>query len=133
MFCPKCASEIVGGQRFCRGCGLKLDLIVDAVEGKPRLPLDFETIKRDLRDLGSSLRSTFEEATGAVKNTKRLDVQPTPYGAPPPPQIVLPDLAKELKKAVRRVNNAEARKRSLQKATRGWWFGNRFSKPSRRR
>jgi hypothetical protein len=115
MYCPKCASQIVEAQRFCRNCGLKLDLIVDAVEGKPRLPLDFENIKRDLRDLGASLRAGFEEASAVIKNTKRLDQQSTPQTQPP--QIVLPDLAKELKKAVRRVNEAETRKRSLQKAT----------------
>lgn len=115
MFCPKCAIQIVEGQRFCRGCGLKLDLIVDAVEGKSRLPLDFETIKRDLRDLGSSLRVGFEEASSAIKNTKRLDRRPAPVAQQS--QIILPDLAKELKKAANKVNAAESRKRSLQKAT----------------
>ena len=42
MFCPKCASAVVAGQRFCRNCGLKLDVIVDAIEGKSRAPFDFD-------------------------------------------------------------------------------------------
>ena len=50
--------------------GLKLHLIVDAIQDKPsRGQFDFETLKRDLRDLGSSLRAGFEEA---IKNTRKL-------------------------------------------------------------
>ncbi len=115
LYCPRCASQAVEGQRFCRNCGMNLGLILDAAENKPRGALDFETIKRDLRDLGSSLRAGFEEASSAIKNTKRLDQQPAPYG--PQPQVTLPDLTNELKKAARKVNAAESRKRSLQKAT----------------
>ncbi|MGH9841066.1 MAG: hypothetical protein ACREEM_20105 [Blastocatellia bacterium] len=115
MYCPRCASQAVEGQRFCRTCGMNLGLILDAAENRPRGVLDFETIKRDLRDLGASLRAGFDEASSAIKNTKRLDQQPAPYGQQP--QLILPDLAKELKKAVGKVNAGESRKRSLQKAT----------------
>src|SRR5262249_48498100 len=123
MFCPKCASPTVEGQHFCRNCGTNLRVILDAIEGKPG-PLDFETLKRDLRDLGSSLRSGFEEASATIKNTKRLDQRKVPYGQQP--QVILPDFSKELKKAVRKVNAADSRKLSLQKGTISIFGGSAF-------
>jgi len=71
LYCPKCASQAVEGQRFCRNCGTNLGLILDAMEGK-RGPLDFDSLKEDLRQLGSSLRSGFEEARQNIKKTSRL-------------------------------------------------------------
>src|SRR5262249_5725927 len=99
MFCPKCASPTVHGQHFCRNCGTNLRVIMDAIEGK-RSPLDFETLKRDLRDLGSSLRTGFEEASAAIKNTKRLDQRTAPNSQQP--QVLLPDVSKELGKELRK-------------------------------
>jgi len=72
MFCPRCASTAIEGQRFCRSCGMNLGVILDAIEGK-RGPIDFETLKRDLRDLGANLRSGFEGAGSVIKRTARLD------------------------------------------------------------
>ncbi len=72
MFCPRCATTAIEGQRFCRSCGMNLGVILDAIEGK-RGPIDFETLKRDLRDLGANLRSGFEGAGNAIKRTARLD------------------------------------------------------------
>ena len=70
MFCPRCSNQIAENQNYCRNCGLKLHLIVDAIQDKPsRGQFDFETLKRDLRDLGLSLRAGFEEA---IKNTRKL-------------------------------------------------------------
>lgn len=60
MYCPKCASPAVEGQRFCRQCGTNLGVIVDAMEGR-RGQVDFERVKADLKDLGTSLRSGFEQ------------------------------------------------------------------------
>lgn len=75
MYCPKCASTATSGQRFCRVCGTNLGLIVDAMEGK-RSPVDFESLKDDLKDLGLSLRAGFEEAKAGlkqnIKETHRL-------------------------------------------------------------
>ncbi|MFN0088141.1 MAG: zinc ribbon domain-containing protein [Blastocatellia bacterium] len=114
MYCPRCSNKAVEGQQFCRNCGLNLSVILDSIEGK-RGPLDFETLKRDLRDLGANLRSGFEEASGAVKRTKRLEQQ----GAGQPGSVTLsvPDLSRELKKAARKIKTADARTLSLQKAT----------------
>lgn len=51
---------------------MNLGVILDAIEGK-RGPIDFETLKRDLRDLGANLRSGFEGAGSVIKRTARLD------------------------------------------------------------
>ncbi|MBS1791784.1 MAG: zinc ribbon domain-containing protein [Acidobacteria bacterium] len=129
MYCPKCASQAVPGQRFCRSCGTNLGVILDAIEGKQRGPIDFETLKNDLRELGSNLRAGFEQASATFKNTKRLDQnQPaSPLAQPgnfPPPQIVMADLTRDLKKSIKhevgkglfKVHVANSRKYSLQRA-----------------
>lgn len=131
MYCPKCAAQAVPGQRFCRNCGMNLGVILDAAEGRPRNPIDFETLKNDLRDLGSSLRAGFEQ----LKGTNRLDKTPTAPpanyapGNYPPPQVYMADLARDLNKSVKReierevgkglnkVRIANTRKYSLQQAT----------------
>lgn len=121
MFCPKCASPIVAGQRFCRSCGLKLDVIVDAIEGKARGPLDFETLKRDLRDLGSSLRTGFEEAGIAIKRTQKLGraqgAQNNKAQNWPAPGWHVWNPPRELKKIINKVKLAHSRRYSLQQAT----------------
>jgi hypothetical protein len=112
MYCPKCASQAVPGQRFCKNCGTNLGVILDAMEGK-RGPLDFESLKRDLRDLGSSLRSGFEEARASIKGTQKL----SPPSTAQPPQVVMPNFSREVEKALRKVKAAHTRKYSLQQAT----------------
>jgi hypothetical protein len=137
MYCPKCAVQAVPGQRFCRNCGTNLGVILDAVEGKQRGPIDFETLKSDLRELGSNLRAGFEQ----LKGTNRLDktpMAPPPSSGPPgsyvpgtfpPPQVYMADLARDVNKSVKheierevrkglnKVRVANTRKYSLQQAT----------------
>lgn len=110
FYCPKCATSAVAGQRHCRNCGIKLDIIQDAIEGKQRSPLDFDTLKKDLRDLGSSLRSGFEEAAIKIKQTQKLDKN---RGKP----LSGPNWSREFERALRRVKAAHTRKYSLQQAT----------------
>jgi len=122
MYCPKCASQIADNQNYCRNCGLKLHLIVDAMEDRPpRGQFDFETLKRDLRDLGSSLRAGFEDAHAAIKNTRRLNKTPTPH-APAAQQDWSREISKavwshEFSKALKKMKAAHSRKYSLQQAT----------------
>ncbi|HZS06965.1 MAG TPA: hypothetical protein VFD58_19170 [Blastocatellia bacterium] len=71
MFCPKCASPSAEGQRFCRQCGTNLAILVDAMEGK-RTALDFDSLKEDLRQLGQSLRSSFEEVHQNFRKTQQF-------------------------------------------------------------
>ena len=116
MFCPKCASQVLYGQRFCRNCGLQLDLIVDAIEGRgARGPLDFETLKRDLRDLGANLRAGFQEAGIAIKKTQKLNKITSP-GSQVPQSVQVPNWSREFDKALRKVKAAHTRKYSLQQA-----------------
>lgn len=106
MYCPKCANQIAENQNYCRNCGLKLHLIVDAIQEKPqRGHFDFETLKRDLRDLGSSLRTGFEEAHSAIKNTRKLN-----KAAPPQ------DWSREIGKAVWSREVSEVLKHHIDKA-----------------
>jgi hypothetical protein len=106
MFCPRCANQIAENQNYCRNCGLKLHLIVDAIQDKPsRGQFDFETLKRDLRDLGSSLRAGFEEA---IKNTRKLK-----QNAPPTSQQ---DWSREVSKAVWSHEVSEVLKHHIGKA-----------------
>lgn len=128
MFCPKCATQTVPGQRFCRNCGANIGVIVDAIEGKQRGPIDFETLKSDLRELGTNLRAGFEQ----FKGTHRLDKQQSGMAPQLPanvPQPGIADLAQELHKSIKRdiegqvgkglskVRVANSRKYSLQQAT----------------
>jgi hypothetical protein len=71
LYCPKCASQIVEGQRFCRACGTNLGLILDAIAGK-RGGFDFESLKADLLQLGIDLRTSFEDARASRKKTQRF-------------------------------------------------------------
>ena len=117
MYCPRCANTAIEGQRFCKNCGMNLGVIVDALEGK-RGPLDFELLKRDLRELGANLRSGFEGASNALRGTASLKppALPTPAAAPPT-SMTLPDLSREVERALRKVKVANSRKYSLQQAT----------------
>ena len=91
---------------------MNLGVILDALEGK-RGPLDFELLKRDLRELGANLRSGFEGASSALRGTAGLK-------SPPPSAQstanTLPDLSSEIERALRKVKVANSRKYSLQQA-----------------
>jgi hypothetical protein len=114
FYCPRCATSAIPGQRHCKNCGIKLDVIQDAIEGRQRGPLDFDTLKKDLRDLGSSLRSGFEEAAVKIKQTQRLDKNRGRIG---PQAMNAPNWSKEFERALRKVKAAHTRKYSLQQAT----------------
>lgn len=128
MYCPKCAAQAVPNQRFCRSCGTNLGVILDAIDGKQPGPIDFEALKNNLRELGANLRVGFEQAQASFKNTKRLDQTPVTPNQPgnfPPPQVVMADMARDLKasikfeigKGLNKVRTANSRKHSLQQAT----------------
>jgi hypothetical protein len=92
-----------------------LGVILDAMEGKQRSPLDFENLKRDLRELGSNLRAGFEEAK-MIKRTQRLDQTTAPNTASRGNQQgwQMPNWSREFEKALRKVKAAHTRKYSLQ-------------------
>jgi hypothetical protein len=114
MYCPKCANQIAENQNYCRNCGLKLHLIVDAMQEKPpRGHFDFETLKRDLRDLGVSLKAGFEEAHIAIKNTRKLNKNAPPQGWS---REVNEALKHHIDKALKKAKAAHSRKYSFQQA-----------------
>ncbi|MBO0721017.1 MAG: zinc ribbon domain-containing protein [Blastocatellia bacterium] len=115
FYCPRCATSAVPGQRHCKNCGIKLDVIQDAIEGRQRSPLDFDTLKKDLRDLGASLRTGFEEASIKIKQTQKLGKNAGKVGQPA--SLNLPNWSKEFDRALRKVKAAHTRKYSLQQAT----------------
>lgn len=133
MYCPRCAVESAPNQRYCRNCGTNLGVIVDAIDGKQPGQIDFEALKNNLRELGANLRAGFEQASAGFKNTKRLDQTPPSQmnqhlnqaGNFPPPQVVMADMARDLKhsfkhevrKGLNKVRMANSRKYSLQQAT----------------
>jgi hypothetical protein len=123
MFCPRCANQIVDNQNYCRNCGLKLDVIVDAIRDKPRGQFDFEILKRDLRDLGSSLRTGWEEAQNSIKNTRRLkkDAPPQDWSREIGKAVWSHEVSEVLKhhinRALKKVKAAHTRKHSFQQAT----------------
>lgn len=144
MYCPKCSTKAVPGQRYCRSCGANLGAIWDAMEGK-RGQIDFETLKADLKELGMNLRVGFEQAKENFKvQTNKLNQpnqsgqqnwwatgQPQPPVAPvsgttpaAPTGALSPQVARELRKTIKdlrrmynKVKLANTRKHSLQQGT----------------
>ncbi len=70
MYCPKCSNSASEGQRYCRQCGTNLGAIVDAMEGR-RGAVDFERVKSDLKDLGTSMRSGLEQVHQEFKKKQQ--------------------------------------------------------------
>jgi zinc-ribbon domain len=115
LYCPRCGREIVEGQRFCKNCGIKVGVILDAIADRQHSPFDIESLKRDLKELGNSLRAGFEEAT-SIKRTRKLEgagVAPA-QGANP---VQMPNWTREFNKALNKVKAAHSRKYSFQLAT----------------
>jgi hypothetical protein len=63
MYCPKCGTEAVEGQRFCKACGTNLQLIINIVKGGGKGPgpwnLDPEELKRNVTDFVDSWKKGF--------------------------------------------------------------------------
>jgi len=94
---------------------MKVGVILDAIADRQHSPFDFESLKRDLRELGTSLRTGFEEAT-SIKKTRKLE-----GGAVSAAQSAhsqqMPNWSHEFNKALNKVKAAHSRKYSLQLAT----------------
>src|SRR6185369_2866349 len=65
MYCPKCGTEAVEGQRFCKACGTNLQLIINIVKGgggKGPGPWNFdpEELKRNVTDFVDSWKQGFK-------------------------------------------------------------------------
>ena len=63
MYCPKCGAEVVEGQRFCKACGINLQLIINVVKGGGKGPgpwnIDPEELKRNVTDFVDGWKKSF--------------------------------------------------------------------------
>jgi zinc-ribbon domain len=65
MYCPKCGSKAIDGQRFCKACGTNLELVSDALEGGEdtlgQLRIDIEALKTGAMNFGKNFRPMHAE------------------------------------------------------------------------
>jgi len=61
MFCPKCGSQTLEGQRFCKACGTNVQLINDALRSgdssQAPFGIDVEALKKNAVDFAQSWKS----------------------------------------------------------------------------
>src|SRR5436190_16675310 len=60
MFCPKCGSQTVEGQRFCKACGTNIQLINDAIRGGDSahpFGFDVEALKKNAMEFAQSWKT----------------------------------------------------------------------------
>jgi len=61
MFCPKCGSPTVEGQRFCKACGTNVQLINDALRSgdtsQAPFGIDVEALKKNAMDFAQSWKT----------------------------------------------------------------------------
>src|SRR5215210_1422800 len=59
MFCPKCGAQAIVGQKFCKTCGINLELMSNALEGGEdtlgQLRLDMEALKTSAKNFGKGV------------------------------------------------------------------------------
>jgi hypothetical protein len=77
MFCPKCGSQTVEGQRFCKTCGTNVQLISDAIKGGgPQAPfgIDVEALTRNAKEFAESWKRNWNPKVVGVKiDQQRVD------------------------------------------------------------
>lgn len=58
MFCPKCGSESVEAQRFCKACGTNLQLINNALGSSDKpFGIDVDSLARNAREFAESFKN----------------------------------------------------------------------------
>jgi zinc ribbon protein len=101
MFCPKCGSETLETQRFCKACGTNLQLINEAIRtgDTPQGPfgIDVDTLAKNAREFAQSWKASW----GGLGEKHRPDSQ----------RVIGLRLTRELKRQARE----EARRQNLPK------------------
>lgn len=68
MFCPKCGSQTVEGQRFCKACGTNVQLINDALRSgdtsQAPFGIDVEALKKNAMDFAQSWKTGWGGVAG---------------------------------------------------------------------
>lgn len=68
MFCPKCGSEALESQRFCKSCGTNLQVVSDAIgKGEDtlgQLRIDVDSLKRHAMDVARSFKAGMSSLSG---------------------------------------------------------------------
>lgn len=70
MFCPKCGTEALESQRFCKTCGSNLQAVASALEGGDdffkQMGIDVEAVKKEIQDFGKSVKASIGGFKGNV-------------------------------------------------------------------
>ena len=107
MFCPKCGSESLETQRFCKACGTNLQLINDALRTGDSPPgpfgIDIEALARNAKEFAQSWKTSWSGATGKLNATE--------------PHVSQVDTREQerLTREIRRLGREEARRQNLPK------------------
>jgi len=77
MFCPKCGSEAIETQRFCKGCGTNLQVVSDALDkGEDtlgQLRVDVDSLKHHALGVARSFKAGIEGLSNHDNSHTALD------------------------------------------------------------
>lgn len=77
MFCPKCGSEAIETQRFCKGCGTNLQVVSDALgKGEDtlgQLRVDVDSLKRHALGVARSFKAGINGLSNQDEFPRALD------------------------------------------------------------
>jgi len=66
MYCPKCGSESVEAQRFCKACGTNLQLINDALNSPGPFGINVEELAKNAKEFAQSFKTSWSGANFKV-------------------------------------------------------------------
>ena len=80
MFCPKCGVETTEGQRFCKACGVNIQLVSEALsrgeDSLGQLRIDIDSVKRTITEVGKGIKEGFSGI--GSQPAKYKDTNPIP-------------------------------------------------------
>lgn len=78
MYCPKCGSESQENQRFCKACGVNLQIVNEALgsgeDTLGKLRIDVDTIMKDVVDFTKGIKPAWNKMT--EQNRSHRDTHP---------------------------------------------------------
>lgn len=106
MFCPKCGSESLETQRFCKACGTNLQLINDALRTGDSPPgpfgIDIDALARNAKEFAQSWKTSWSGVNAKINTSEHGSLSDS---------IEQHRIAREIKKRARE----EARRQNLAK------------------